>query len=152
PSARTSREAELRRRAPRAEVVFARHDPDRLLPDGGPPSDLRGRRVFLLSGIARPDSFERTVASLGAVIVGSCSFPDHHDFTPGEWREAGDAARARGAELLLATGKDEPKLARFGPTATPSSFLEVEVGLGEDGWRRVDALLDRVLKEPARVA
>jgi tetraacyldisaccharide 4'-kinase len=45
---------------------------------------LRGARVLLLSGLARPDAFRRTVRELGAEIVLERTFPDHHRFTPAE--------------------------------------------------------------------
>ncbi|HEY6912464.1 MAG TPA: tetraacyldisaccharide 4'-kinase, partial [Myxococcales bacterium] len=50
-------------------------------------ADLRGRRVFLFAGIARPDSFVETVRGLGAQIAGTRWFRDHHPFSARELAE-----------------------------------------------------------------
>ncbi|MBL9079698.1 MAG: tetraacyldisaccharide 4'-kinase [Planctomycetes bacterium] len=75
-----------------------------------PVAALRGRRVWLLSGIARPESFRATVAALGAEVVGEHRHRDHHRFTPAEVAAAATAARAADA-LLLTTEKDAARLA-----------------------------------------
>src|SRR5207237_3382790 len=58
-------------------------------------ADLRGKRVFLFAGIARPASFEATVRALGAEIAGVRWFRDHHRYGTHDLsslrREAGDA-------------------------------------------------------------
>ena len=58
---------------------------------------LRGARVLAVSGLARPGAFRRTLADLGAEVVGERVFPDHHRFTDGEPDEAlaRPTARAR---------------------------------------------------------
>jgi tetraacyldisaccharide-1-P 4'-kinase len=42
---------------------------------------LRGRRVGLLTGVARPESVRRTVEALGACVVAERRFRDHHTYT-----------------------------------------------------------------------
>ena len=42
---------------------------------------LRGRRVGLLSGVARPASVRRTFESLGADVVEERRFRDHYEYT-----------------------------------------------------------------------
>lgn len=71
---------------------------------------LRGRRVFLLSGIARPRSFRASVERLGAIVVGEQCHRDHHRFTAGEVDAAATAA-ARAHARLLTTEKDDARLA-----------------------------------------
>jgi len=79
----------------------------------GAAADLRGRRVFLLAGIARPDAFRRTVEELGAAVTGHSWSPDHARFSPRQLRAA---ARSR-ADLLLCTEKDAARLGGRAPTA-----------------------------------
>jgi tetraacyldisaccharide 4'-kinase len=74
--------------------------------DADAPSWLAGREVGLLSGIARPSSFRRTVEALGAHVVVERAFPDHHRYAPGDL--AGLSAQA---PLWLTTEKDAVKLA-----------------------------------------
>lgn len=71
---------------------------------------LRGRRAFLLSGIARPRSFRDTVEALGLQVAGEHRHRDHHRFTAAEVEAAASAARAGGA-ILLVTEKDDVRLA-----------------------------------------
>ncbi|MCK5943514.1 MAG: tetraacyldisaccharide 4'-kinase [Planctomycetes bacterium] len=77
-----------------------------------PLEDLRGRRVVLLSAIARPASFRRTVSQLGAEVVAEFAHRDHHRFSPQEVEAAATAARAADA-LLLTTEKDDARLDGF---------------------------------------
>jgi len=73
---------------------------------------LRGRRVVLLSAIAKPHSFRTTVARLGAQIVGEVVHRDHHRFTESEVEAA--AATARDADaILVTTEKDDARLDAF---------------------------------------
>ncbi|MBK8974972.1 MAG: tetraacyldisaccharide 4'-kinase [Planctomycetes bacterium] len=81
------------------------------LPAGevAPAASLRGRRVHLLSAIARPAAFERTVAELGADVVRHTVRRDHHRHDPTAVAAlARDAARDGAA--LLTTEKDAVKL------------------------------------------
>jgi tetraacyldisaccharide 4'-kinase len=94
--------------------VESRHAPrdlaDGLLERTFPLSHLAGRRVGLLSGVARPGSVQRTVESLGASLAASFAFPDHHRFTEGEVAEALVGSARAGAELLVTTEKDAVRL------------------------------------------
>lgn len=90
--------------------------------------DLRGKRVFLFAGIARPDRFAATVRDLGAEIVGTRWFPDHHSFTPRELAQV----RAAGA-LPVTTEKDLVRIAR--PEGIVAVRLEMRILRGEDALR-----------------
>lgn len=70
---------------------------------------LKGRRVVLLSAIARPRSFRETVSRLGCVVVAELVHRDHHRFRSDELEFA--AATARDADaLLLTTEKDDARI------------------------------------------
>lgn len=99
--------------------------------------DLRGKRVFLFAGIARPESFEATVRALGAEIAGVRRFRDHHRYTGRDL----DALRrdARGAALVT-TEKDLVRIDRpQGITAVP---VDVRIVRGEDA---LEAALKAIL-------
>jgi tetraacyldisaccharide 4'-kinase len=94
---------------------------------------LRGARVLAVSGLARPGAFRRTLADLGAEVVGERVFPDHHRFTDGELDEAlraADGARAR----AVMTEKDAVRLepARAADPRLCAVRIEAEVVRGED--------------------
>ncbi len=73
-----------------------------------PPEWIANRRVALLSGIARPERFRRTVERLGAIVVHEDRRPDHAAL--GELDPFLTAAHAAGAELSLTTEKDAARL------------------------------------------
>ena len=128
PEHRADRVHGLRRIAGRdLPVHFCEHRPSELVrrPDGAnePATALRGRRVVLLSAIARPGGFRATAAALGAEIVGEFAHRDHHTFTERELEAAVEHARRSDAELLT-TEKDD---ARLGDAAFARLVLRIEL-------------------------
>jgi tetraacyldisaccharide 4'-kinase len=104
----------LAREATGRDAVESRHAPVELA-DGTlsrifPLDALRGRRVLLLAGIARPAGFRRTLAGLGADVRAEALFPDHHPFSEPELRRVLRDADAAGCELVVTTEKDAVRL------------------------------------------
>lgn len=99
----------LDRLAPEARRVGARRHPvglRQLTGAGcGPPQSLAGLEVGLLSGIAGPDSFRRTVESLGARVIRERCFGDHH-----RYRERDLLGLEEDAPVWLTTEKDAVKI------------------------------------------
>src|ERR1035438_9578294 len=62
---------------------------------------LKGRRVFAFSGIATPESFEKFLRDLGALVMGRERFLDHYRYTPEDLAALVEWARQEGAECLL---------------------------------------------------
>ncbi|HEV8199106.1 MAG TPA: tetraacyldisaccharide 4'-kinase [Candidatus Polarisedimenticolia bacterium] len=105
--------AALERHHPNAPIFHARIVPSRLVrPDEPslPLEALRGQAVFALSGIARPDRFEADLGRLGARVVGTRRFPDHHRFSAMERRTIERDALASGAAMIVTTEKDLVRL------------------------------------------
>jgi tetraacyldisaccharide 4'-kinase len=106
---------------------------------------LRGARVLAVSGLARPGAFRRTLADLGAEVVGERVFPDHHRFTERELDDAlraADDARAR----VVMTEKDAVRLApaRAADPRLCAVRIEAEIVHGEELLARaLDAALAR---------
>lgn len=69
------------------------------------PDRFDGRSVFAMAGIGRPDKFFRTLEALGARIIGTRAFPDHHRYTVLELEAVKRIAAHLGA-LLVTTDKD----------------------------------------------
>ena len=76
-----------------------------------PLDELRGRRVVLLSAIARPQSFRATVERLGCVVAAELVHRDHHCFRADELALA--AATAQGVRTLKLWMKSTSILASF---------------------------------------
>jgi tetraacyldisaccharide 4'-kinase len=97
------------------------------------PRALEGRRVLLLSGLARPDGFRRTLQSIGAAVAVERAFRDHHRFTVEEGEEALRSATAAGCDLVATTEKDAMRLppSVAGDDRLRAVRIEAEVLAGE---------------------
>lgn len=106
--------AQIARVAPGAAVFSARHVPIAFhaIEDGEEIGleRIRGRKVFALSSIAHPESFERTGAETGASLSGIERFPDHYLYTQEDVSRVENKARECGAEFIVTTEKDGVKL------------------------------------------
>lgn len=74
---------------------------------------LNGRSVVAVSGIADPESFERTVEASGARISSRFAFGDHHRYTENEIRHISEAQRLKGTDFIVTTEKDAVKLSDY---------------------------------------
>ncbi len=102
---------------------------------------LRGLRVVALSGIARPESFENGLRRLGAEIVYSRRFADHHRFSEHELLRVLERAKARSAAAIITTEKDAVRLPFLStPPPVPIYFLRVEI----EFFQGAEALRSRI--------
>ena len=109
--------------------------------------EMAGKRVVAVSAIGNPASFEQTLSDLGAVIIESLRYPDHHDYAEREMRDVLEQAEAKGAEAIVITEKDAVKI----PTAVvrakwpiPVYVICVEVTF-QSGHAAFHALLEKKL-------
>lgn len=121
-------------------VFFARHEARDLMNrrrEPVPLSYLAGRECILFSGIARPESFERMVLSLGARPIAAFRFIDHHEYTSMDV----DAILREGAgdTPFITTEKDWYKACGVFPEGANLHALRIEMGI-----EGLDELLDLV--------
>lgn len=83
---------------------------------------IEGKKVALLSGIARPERFESTVRRLGAEVVHVEALGDHAWFDRTVLTSFTRAASAASADVLLTTEKDRVRMAE-----TASGFETVAI-------------------------
>jgi len=88
---------------------------------------LDGRRVASLSGIAQPESFEKSLVGIGAELVYSKRFADHHRFTQQEVINAINRSKKRQAELIITTQKDAVRFPKIDRRDIPILFMRVEI-------------------------
>lgn len=89
---------------------------------------LRNASVLAFAGIARPDSLEALLGSLGADIVSLRTYPDHHRYTHTDLKVLlQDAART--AALPVTTEKDGVKLKGMAPAGI--WMLRVDLAINE---------------------
>jgi len=72
---------------------------------------LKGKRIFAFCGIGNPGAFFNTIRILGAELVGSKVYDDHHRYTDVCLGEIRGQAKILEANLILTTQKDWTKLA-----------------------------------------
>jgi len=105
-----------------------------------PPASLKGRKLGVFAGIARPERFVRSVESAGASVVAQWLCGDHRVFAKDELRVAAETARALGADALVCTEKDAVRLPS-GLESLPLPVLALRVALELDlGEPRLSAL------------
>jgi tetraacyldisaccharide 4'-kinase len=94
-------------------------------------------RVFVVTGIARPDRFKDDILSVGWDICGAIEFRDHHRFAARDVRRIAAEAKAAAAMIVLTTEKDAVRLAPCDLGALPIASVPLNVGVEpSDGFRR----------------
>ena len=83
---------------------------------------VKGRKVASLSGIAQPESFEQSLVKLGAELVYSKRFADHHRFTQQEILNAINRSKKRAGRDHHHHAKGRGPLSQTGP-ARPADLL-----------------------------
>lgn len=135
-------EAEVERVAPALQVFVSKLRPSRVRrPDGewAEPAELQGRKVYAFAGVGRPGGFADSLSEVGAEMVGTRWFPDHHEYSQRDLTEVLAGARAAGA-IPVTTAKDAVKL----PRDAGVWVLEVEMAPVEGSWKGLWRLLPEV--------
>jgi tetraacyldisaccharide 4'-kinase len=107
--------------------------------------DLDGRRVGLISGIGRPDSFRRTLEGLGARVVVERRFRDHHAYRPQDCSGLGDPGL-----FWITTEKDALKILPEWIGQATLWVLRIEVEIADEDV--VLARLEACLRRAGRLA
>ena len=80
-----------------------------------------------VSGIAVPEGFEKGLRGLGAEIVHSAQYADHHRYTQQEIIETINCAAKAGAEVIVTTEKDAVRFPLIDRCDLPIIYLRVEI-------------------------
>ncbi len=88
---------------------------------------IKGLKVASFSGIAQPESFEQSLPILGATVVYSKRFADHHRFTQQEVLNAINRSKKRQAACIVTTQKDAVRFPKIDRRDLPIYFVRVEI-------------------------
>jgi len=88
---------------------------------------IKRRKVASLSGIAQPESFEQSLVKIGAELVYSKRFADHHRFTQQEVLNAINRSKKRQADFIITTQKDAVRFPKLDRRDLPILFMRVEI-------------------------
>jgi tetraacyldisaccharide 4'-kinase len=102
-----------------------------------------GSRVYIVTGIARPERFVADVAAAGWDISGEMAFRDHHPYSDADVKKIAAAARSTRSAIVVTTEKDAVRLAPCDLTGTPIASVPLVIGV-EPSERFRDWLLTRL--------
>ncbi|MCD2172884.1 tetraacyldisaccharide 4'-kinase [Rhizobium sp. C4] len=98
--------------------------------------DFNGKKLFAFAGIADPTKFYGSLADVGAEVVATRSFPDHHHFADDELRSLVVDAERDGLTLVT-TAKDRVRLSGHHGAADALleriNVLEIEMMFDDPG-------------------
>lgn len=99
--------------------------------------EIKGRKVICVAGVANPQSFYKLLEELGAEVIVTESFPDHHYFKPDEINALLSYAKSEDA-LLVTTEKDMVRIKKIVEDDS-IVFLEVDIEFlsGEEATLKV---------------
>ncbi|MCB1230291.1 MAG: tetraacyldisaccharide 4'-kinase [Verrucomicrobiae bacterium] len=116
-----------------AEIIECEHRPQHLqhleTREILPLDSLKGKRVGTISAIAVPESFEHGVGKLGAKLVATKRFLDHHRFTEQEIITFINCCVESDVDMIITTEKDSVRFPRLHRMDVPIYFLRVEIGI-----------------------
>lgn len=139
---------QIHRTNPRAHIAHSQHRPSQLLqyPNEVMPLDrLRGKTVLAFCAIGNPNSFFESLPTLGADLIATRTWPDHHAYTAEDvaaivaWRADHPAAQA-----LVCTVKDWVKIQASELGGIDLLALGIELQIA-DGLPEVEQALGLVL-------
>ena len=97
-----------------------------------PSQSIKASRVVAFCGIAKPEPFFNTLSALGATVMKSVSFPDHHWYSEKEVAALEAEVTKHKADFLVTTAKDMVRLDTTHQIQCPIVTVEQEtVWLGE---------------------
>ncbi len=159
---------ELAELAPGAPVALAAHEPVGLVahpavshrgqfaPARRPIEALDGMPIAAFCGLGNPHAFGLLLRRLGAEIVYSRRFPDHHAYTQEDLDDVFTEATRRRARIVVMTQKDAGKVPDMSDFPVPLFTLTIQVKLIEGAdvfWQSVEnALAQRPGSERAAVS
>ncbi|MBV8808047.1 MAG: tetraacyldisaccharide 4'-kinase [Acidobacteriaceae bacterium] len=108
---------------------------------------MDGRRLGAFCGLGNPESFWRTLESLGLDVVFRWTFPDHHLYKPFELQRLAHQAMIQGAEILVTTEKDRINCpGHLEKAIAPLELAWLEIGLEVEDETRFLDLLETALR------
>jgi tetraacyldisaccharide 4'-kinase len=130
---------EIRKYNSRSPVFFAGHTPVSCRLQSGerkPLSWVSGRKSFGFCALGSPESFQRTLKSIGIEIAGFKTFRDHYRYRQTDMQRIKEEAERCGAEWIVTTEKDIIKTRNLN---MPGKILiiEIEFSIGIDFYNEV---------------
>ena len=126
--------------------VFSVPTPEALVDGDGteyPVRALEKKKVLAFCGIARPKRFFDTLERIGAIVVYTLPFRDHHHFSSDDYAVINHCAARFGAEVVVTTEKD---LMRITDHTLSHQLLAVRMGLRVEGDEGLISLIESCVR------
>jgi tetraacyldisaccharide 4'-kinase len=126
-----------------AEIIECAHRPvelcNMITGETLPLSHLKNLKIGVISGIASPESFEQGLRNLGADLILTQSYTDHHRYSRQEMERFLTRCRRRGLTIALTTEKDAVRIPRLSNMEVPIYYLRIEIEIlkGKEIWDRM---------------
>ncbi|MFC1882111.1 tetraacyldisaccharide 4'-kinase [Thermodesulfobacteriota bacterium] len=108
------------------------------------PDQIKYKKVYGFSGIARNDDFQRTVATLGFNPVGFFEFSDHHNYSRDDLEKMVRIAQEAGTDCLITTEKDHARIAHQKPLSMDLIVIGVKIDFGNDEQEFISFIQSRL--------
>ena len=95
------------------------------------PSPFVRKKIYLLSGIGNPSSFERSITELGLSFVHHYQFADHHEFSENDIASILRRAKNQNIDAIITTEKDFVKLQKLDIAKELIYYAKLHVKINE---------------------
>ena len=112
--------------------------------DKWPISGLKGKKVCAFCGIAKPDSFKKSLLAAQAHILSLDTFPDHHNYNRAELEIIKNKFYDYKADLIITTQKDGMRLQNFADFLSLIYMMRIEMKITPSRELFDNFILDRL--------
>jgi tetraacyldisaccharide 4'-kinase len=112
--------------------------------DTWPISGLKGKKVCAFCGIAKPDSFKKSLLAAQAQILSWDTFPDHHNYNRAELEIIKNNFYNYKADLIITTQKDGMRLQNFADFLNLIYMMRIEMEITPSREPFENFILDRL--------
>ena len=112
--------------------------------DKWPIDKLSGKKVCAFCGIAKPDSFKKSLLATGCHILSLDTFPDHHKYSRAEIKIIKNKFYNYEADLIITTQKDGMRLQKFAEFLSIIYMMRIEMEITPSRESFDNFILDRL--------
>lgn len=95
-------------------------------------AEAKGKKILAFCGIAKPQSFEKSLKTFGFNPISLLSFPDHYEYAENDLQAIKKQGESSGADLVATTEKDWVKLPNRFDFSVPLWILKIKVEIMEE--------------------
>ena len=112
--------------------------------DKWPIAGLKGKKVCTFCGIAKPDSFKKSLLAAECHILSLDTFPDHHNYSRAELEIIKNKFYNYEADLIITTQKDGMRLQNFAEFLSIIYMMRIEMEITPSRESFDNFILDRL--------